>query len=100
MLPKDIYLYLSDFADDRTILNMLSVNKEFYTEHYFERLLQRRYPLLIKYKTNEETWKRFYIRVIHNLSLLQEKFDFPYIPNPDFESMDHLAKGFVNRQIP
>jgi hypothetical protein len=38
---KDVYEYLLNFADDRTIINMLSVNKKFNDPIFFEKLLKR-----------------------------------------------------------
>jgi hypothetical protein len=48
-----------NFADDKTILNMLSVNKKFNDSIFFEKIMKKRYPLLIKYKKKKETWKFF-----------------------------------------
>ena len=82
-LTKDTYEYILNFTDDRTILNMLSVNKKFRDEALFERILKTRYPLLAKY-IHYDTWTNFYIDMIYYLSKLQEEFDFPYIQSPDF----------------
>ena len=46
----NIYEYITNFADDRTIISMLSVNKKFRDENLFKRIIQRRYPLLIEFK--------------------------------------------------
>ena len=59
-LNKDTYLYLTRFADDRTILNMLSVNKKFNDDKFFEEVMRRKYPLLIGFKSDRQTWKQFY----------------------------------------
>ena len=37
-LTKDTYEYLLNFAEDRDIINMLSVNKKFRDEEFFERI--------------------------------------------------------------
>lgn len=37
-LTKDTYLYLTNFADDRTILNILSVNKKFNDPIFFQQI--------------------------------------------------------------
>ena len=57
-LNKDTYLYLAQFADDRTILNMLSVNKKFNDPEFFRQVMTRKYTLLIKYKGDED-WKSY-----------------------------------------
>ena len=36
----NIYEYIANFADDRTILSMLSVNKKFRDENLFKRIIQ------------------------------------------------------------
>lgn len=84
-ITKDVYEYLTNFADDRTILNMLSVNKKFNDEKFFERVIQRKYPLLIRFKKENDTWRSFYIRMIYYIAKLQQEFDFPYIPNTNPE---------------
>ena len=63
---------------------MLSVNKNYCNEVLFERMMRKRYPLLVKYKNEEESWKRFYIRIIYYLSFLAEQ-GLPYIPHPLFD---------------
>ena len=80
-LSKDTYLYLMNFADDKTILNMLSVNKKFNDDEFFKKVLERRYPLLIQFKGNKGTWKQFYVKTIYYLSKLKEEYDFPYFPS-------------------
>ncbi len=83
-VTKDIYEYLLNFADDRDILNMLSVNKKFRDEKLFERIMKRRYPLIIRFKDEEKSWQDFYIETIFYLSKLEEKFKLQYIPTLDF----------------
>ena len=78
-LPADVYEYLANHADDKTILNMLSVNKKFNDNIFFERIMTRKYPLLIQFKNDGETLKQFYVRMVHYLSKLEEEFGIPYI---------------------
>ena len=79
-LTKDAYEYLLNFADDRDVLNMLSVNKKFRDEKLFERIMKRRYPLLLKFKPSGESYKSFFIEMVYYISKLQEDFGIPYIP--------------------
>tara|TARA_R110001599_G_scaffold77421_3_gene211285 strand:- start:122 stop:922 length:801 start_codon:yes stop_codon:yes gene_type:complete len=86
-MPKDVYEYLTNFADDKTILNMLSVNKKFNDEQFFKRVLQRKYPLLLRFKGDEisnETYKQFFIRMVYYISKLEEEFSIPYIPHKNY----------------
>ena len=49
-LDKDTYEYLTNFADDRTVLSLLSANKKFNDPKLFERILSRKYVLKKKKK--------------------------------------------------
>ena len=84
LLPTDVYLYLLDFADDRTVLQMLSVNKKFSDDTFFERIIDRKYPLLKEFKKNDETWRRFFIRMTYYIAKLNEEFGIPYIPTKGY----------------
>ena len=81
-LTKDTYEYLLNFTDDSTLLNMLSVNKKFAQkledENFFEQLLQKRYPYLLEFKKQNESFKNFYLRKIYYISKIKEKYDIPY----------------------
>ena len=83
-ISRDAYMSILEQADDRTILNMLSVNKTYHNKELFKRIMSRRYPLLIKYKNSNETWKKFYMRMTYYLSVLKEEYNLPYIPHQDF----------------
>ncbi len=93
-LTKDTYEYLLNFADDKDILNMLSVNRKFRDEEFFEKILKKRYPDLIQYKENYESYQSFFIKTIYYLSKLKEKYDIPYFVgmNPEnvYKSSKHL----------
>lgn len=84
ILPKDIYEYLTRFADDKTIVNMLLVNKQFRDPVFFKRVIERRYPLLIRFKPKEENWREFYLKIVKYNDLLQREFGIEYIPNPKY----------------
>ena len=93
-LTKDAYEYLSNFADDKDVLNMLSVNKKFRDEEFFERIMKRRYPLLLRFKPSSESYKSFFIEMVYYISKLQEDFGIPYIPfwkfNPKWFYYSHI----------
>ncbi len=76
-LTKDTYEYILNFADDREILNMLSVNKKFRNEELFEKVLKRKYPELLQYK-KDESFQDFFIKMIFYISYLKEKYGIPY----------------------
>ena len=60
-LTKDTYEHILNFAEDREIIIMLSLNKKFNDEKLFERVMKKRYPLLIRFRKENETWKELYV---------------------------------------
>ena len=76
-LDKDSYEYLTNFADDRTVLSLLSTNKKFNDPKLFERILTKRYPSLLRFKKGEN-WKLFYLKMIKAISAMKEEFDIDY----------------------
>lgn len=82
-LPKDVYEYLTNFADDETILKMLMVNKKFQDDSFFHRVLLRKYPYLLEFK-GSMTYKQLYVQMVHYISLLQEHHSIPYIPTKGY----------------
>ena len=90
-LTKDTYEYLLNFAEDRDIINMLSVNKKFRDEEFFERIMKRKYPDLIKYRKENESWKSFFIKIVYYVSLLKEKYKVDYFPGLDLFDVFHGA---------
>ena len=83
-LTKDTYEYVLKFADDKTAINILSVNKKFRNEENFKNIMKKRYPLLLYYKTFVESHKTLFIEMVYYMSILQEKFGVPYIPTASF----------------
>ena len=88
---KDIYEYIVGLADDRTVLNMLAVNKKFNDDSYFRKILEKRYPTLLLSKQNNESYKHFYLRTVKDLATLWEEYKIPYIPAKTFIP-GHLLK--------
>lgn len=93
-LDKDTYEYILNFLDDRDIVNMLSVNKKFRDEKIYERVLRKKYPLLVKFKDEkDETWRHLFLRMIKYISLIHERYDIPYIHLEDYDPED-IYKSF------
>jgi hypothetical protein len=42
--------------------------------------MKRKYPTLIEFRKEGESWKHLFIRTIKDLSTLWEKYQIPYIP--------------------
>ena len=81
---KDIYLSIAKNADDRTILNMLSVNKKFSDSLFFEQVFKVKYPYLIRFKPKDQSWKQFYLKMIFYLEELKKR-GIPYIPSEHYD---------------
>ena len=81
----NIYEYIANFADDRTILSMLSVNKKFRDENLFRRIIERKYPLLIEFKKPNETWQHFFVKMTYYIHKLEEDYGIPYIPTKGYD---------------
>lgn len=94
VVPNDIYWLIAENADDRTTLEMLKLNKRFDDTH-FQKIINKRYPLLIRFKQENESWQDFYVRMIHFIALLQEKFQFPYIPHPKFNPEKFYKGSYI-----
>ena len=94
---KDIYEYIVNLADDRTVLNMLAVSRRFNDDSYFKKILETRYPLLLEFKEESESYKKFYLQMIKNIAILWEQYKIPYIPSKGFnpESVLQVAKSRV-----
>ena len=82
---KDIYEYISNFTDDKTVINMIFANgKVFDNEKFYEKLLRKRYPLVIEFRKEIEEWKILYLRMVDVLAKLEEDYQIPYIPTKGF----------------
>jgi hypothetical protein len=98
-IPIDLYLQIALESDWQTIKNMIIANNsEKFNETFFKLLLQKRYPLLLKYKPEYETYKKYFLKVIYALAKLSEDFEFPYIPNKNFNPIEFYKtyKGLKN----
>ena len=108
-MNKDIYLMLTTYLDDKSVVNMLSVNKKFNDPQFFKQLFSQRYPQLIKFKTEEEDWKQFYLYMVKYIAKLWEDFHYNYVTDAHYEitkSEDprkiymELADNMTKNQMP
>ena len=93
-LTKDAYLEIAKTADDKSVVKMLSVNRKFHDDEFFKLVFEHRYPLLIKFKKDKESWKDFYLRMVMYIAKLKEEYDLDYIPSPKFNPQKFY--DFVN----
>ena len=91
-VSKDIFEYITNFSDDKTILNMLSVNKKFQDASFFQKIMSKRYPFLLEFKRKNQTWKSFYVETIYYLSRIEEKYGVPYIPTKGYKPKEFYLR--------
>lgn len=100
-VSSDIYSYIAKYVDDRTMLNMLSVNKKFNDPKFFKIIIDLKYPGLIKHKKidirNGETWRDFFLEMTYYIYKLKEDYGIPYIHDVD-ESPKELYEYYVEGQ--
>ena len=92
-INADVYEYITQFADDRTVLNMLSVNRKFNNPVFFRIIIKRKYPGLVSLKNNNESWKSFYLKIIYYVALIEEYDLF----NPTQENIKNFVRGVITR---
>ena len=83
MATRESVENVSDFSDDRIVMNKL-LNKNPVTEEEFKRIMYDRFPLLAEKKPDTLIWRNYYLDSILYISKLMEEFNFPYIPHKDF----------------
>lgn len=83
-MNKDIYMKIVGEMSDKDVLSMLSVNKKFNDPEFFRQIMFQRYPLLIKYRKEGESWKMLYLRMVTYILKLKEEYNIDYIPAPSF----------------
>ena len=87
-MNKDIYLKLSTYVDDKSVVKMLSVNKKFNDPEFFRQLFSQRYPQLIKFKTEHQDWKQFYLYMVKYIAKLWEDFHYDYVTDAYYQITD------------
>jgi ankyrin repeat protein len=93
-IPKDIYEYLMNFVDNKTVFIMLSVNKKFHNEYSFQKVIRRKYPLLIGFK--KETWKELFLRMSYYIAKLGI-LGIPYISTKGYNP-ENFYKNYRNNK--
>lgn len=96
----NVYTYLAQFADDREVLLMLTANKNFNDDKFFEMVFRRKYPELVIFKKPNQRWKKYYLRTMFFLSGLKEagldyRFTPKYSPKQMFDDMIQYDKNFA-----
>jgi hypothetical protein len=79
LFSKDIFQYIGNIADDKTVLQLIFLNREKYGEDYIKKVLEIRYPYLLKFKKENESYRQFYSKNISYMKKLKEEYSFDYI---------------------
>ena len=95
---KDIDREVLKYVDDKELLMASSLNRKTWYEVCDDNFLRRRlskYPNVEKCKKETESWKRFYLRAIHYIEKMKEKFGFDY-SDGDFRLQYDILKDSGN----
>lgn len=94
---KDLYLKIAGHADARTILNMLQINSPYLKDENMKMIILNKYPELLKYKKEDESYREFYIRIVYYVSKMKEEYNYEY-SKEDFlvspKNLYKLLKGY------
>jgi hypothetical protein len=85
---------------DSELLKTCSIDKYTWNvvcdDNFIRRRMLAKYPVIEKYKRNE-SWKRFFVRAVHYISLLKEEYNFEYISGNFIKQYD-LVKRYINNK--
>jgi len=110
----DIVHKILEYGDDEAILQILSLNKQLRNNTRLNSLIRimmiKRYPNIIKYKHKDESWYRFYVKMIYFIAMLKEEYDVDYFPTSPIYNPEELylyaknhgysewRKGFIKNE--
>ena len=68
---KDLESQVMEFMDDRTLFNLLQTHPEYLkkVQRLAEKRVKDKYPTLVKWKDENETWFHYYASIVYYLSL-------------------------------
>lgn len=78
---KDLDREVLKYVDDIDLLEICSVDKRFWNEVCDDNFLRRRlskYFEIEKYKKENETWKRFFLRAVNRIGMMKLLYHFEY----------------------
>ena len=79
---KDVDREILKYIDDKELLKICSINKKAWNHVCDDDFLKRRlskYPEIQQYKEENESWKRFFSRLICCVSKMEKDYNFVYI---------------------
>ena len=94
---KDIDREVLKYVDDKELLKFCSLDRKTWNEvcddNFLKRRLSSKYFGIEKYRRENETWKRFYLRAVYTISKMREDYKFFYLSG-DFEKQYELLKRY------
>ena len=91
---KDIDREVLKWIDDKDLLKVCTINRKTWYEVCDDNFLKRRlnkYPGIEKYKNENESWKRFFLRFVYYTALMRKQYKFEYTEG-NFETQYKLLK--------
>lgn len=78
-------------VDDRTLLEILKVNKNLLSlgEETFKKRMELRYPVLAKLKPSSDKWAKYYLDMVYYINKLKEDYGIDYIPVSSFDPLEY-----------
>ena len=98
---KDTDRLILDAADDRTLLEILKVNRNLLIlgDDAFKKRMQQSYPVLAKLKPYGMKWAKYYLDMVYYISKLKEEYDIDYIPVSSFDPAGYYVSKKNERKI-
>ena len=98
---KDVDREILKHVDDKELLEVCRINKKTWNEICDDAFLRRRllnkYPEIGKYKSENETWKQFFLRAIYYISKLED-YQFFYTTG-NFENQYRMFKTYTGEVL-
>ena len=99
---KDVDREILKHVDDDELIRICSIDKKTWNEVCDDNFLRRRlarYPDIEKYKSQSESWKEYFLRVLYYTAKMKEKYEFEY-KSGDFKARyDLLTKHFTKGRM-
>jgi ankyrin repeat protein len=79
---KDVERKIFSNLDDKTLLKVCSIDKYTWNticdDTFLKMRLLEKYPKIEEYKGKKESWKKFFLRAVHDIALMKEKYNYDH----------------------
>ena len=98
---KDVDREVLKHVSDKDLLVACSVDRRMWNEvcddNFLRRRLTAKYPIIEKYKKENETWKEFFLRFLYYKSKIWEDYKFEYVSG-NFKMQYTLLNNYFTRK--